>query len=81
MESLDDESGDTTMTNTMARPSIDFTSTYQGTELGRERSVNGSYTNTLCVEQNGQPMGTLSTATSPTPTTSLKELSPNTLED
>ena len=65
------------MTNTMARPSIDITSTYNGTEIGRERFVDVSSTNTLCVYQNGEPMGSLSPIPSPsplpTPPTSIKD--------
>lgn len=67
MNSLDDETGETTMSNTMARPSIDVTSTYNGTEIGRERFVDVSSTNTLCVYQNGEPMGSLSPIPSPSP--------------
>jgi len=81
MNSLDDETGETTMHNTMTRPSFDISSTYQGTELGRERFVDASSTNTLCVYQNGAAMGSLSPIPSPTPPTTIQELPPKTLED
>ena len=74
MDSLDDETGETTMNNTMARMSIDMTSTYNGTEIGRERFVDASSTNTLCVYQNGEPMGRLSPKPSPSPSPSPSPL-------
>ena len=70
MNSLDDETGETTMNNTMTRPSTDVTNIYNRTEIGRERFVDVSSTNTLstlCVYQNGEPMGSLSPIPSPSP--------------
>ena len=79
MNSLDDETGETTITNIRGRPSIDISSTYYGTEMGGERFVDASSTNTLCVHQNGEPG--LSPIPSPTPPAKIQELSPKALED
>ena len=84
MNSLDDETGETTTNNrTFDRPSIDITSTGYTTEMGRERFVDASSmkgsVNTLCVYQNGEPG--LSPIPSPSPPTTFQELSPKTLED
>ena len=54
LPSLEDDTGDTTMhSTTMARPSVDIPSTYDTYELGKEKFVEGSYTNGLYVNQNG----------------------------
>ena len=80
MNSLDDETGEMTITtNIRSRPSIDISSTYHGTEMGGERFVDASSTNTLCVHQNGEPG--LSPIPSPTPPAKIQELSPKALED
>ena len=79
MNSLDDETGETTITNIRGRPSIDVSSTYYGTEMGGERFVDASSTNTLCVHQNGEPG--LSPIPSPAPPAKIQELSPKALED
>ena len=82
MNSLDDETGETSVVNGATRPSIDLTSTCYGTEMGRERFVadKTASTNTLCVYQNGG-LGSLSPIPSPTPPTAIQELSAKTLED
>lgn len=91
MDSLDDETGETTMHKTFTRPSIDMTSTYSGTEKGRERFVDATSTNTLCVYQNGEaglspiPSPIPSRIPSPIPSapslpTTFQELSPKALE-
>lgn len=79
MNSLDDETGETTINHTRGRPSIDISSTYYGTEMGGEKFVDASSTNTLCVHQNGEPG--LSPIPSPTPPAKIQELSPKALED
>jgi len=79
MNSLDDETGETTITHTRGHPSMDITSTYYGTEMGGERFVDASSTNTLCVHQNGEPG--LSPIPTPTPPAKIQELSPKALED
>ena len=85
MNSLNDgtetgETFETTINHTRSRLSIDISTTYyNGTEMGVERFVDASSTNTLCVHQNGEPG--LSPLPSPTPPPKIQELSPKTLED
>lgn len=77
MNSLDDETGETTINHTRGHLSFDISSTYYGTEMGGEKFVDASSTNTLCVHQNGG----LSPIPSPTPPAKIQELSPKALED
>ena len=68
LPSLEDDTGDTTMHSvTMAPPSVDFPSTLTA-EPGKEKFVDGSYTNELCVAPNGVSMRSNSlTPPSPAP--------------
>lgn len=77
MNSLDDETGETTINHTRGHLSFDISSTYYGTEMGGEKFVDASSTNTLCVHQNGG----LSPIPSPIPPAKIQELSPKALED
>lgn len=83
LPSLEDDTGDTTMHSvTMAPPSVDFPSTLTA-EPGKEKFVDGSYTNELCVTPNGVSMRSNSlTPTSPAPPhLNGKETSAKPLED
>ncbi|KAM7451763.1 hypothetical protein ABFA07_000778 [Porites harrisoni] len=83
--SLDGETvGESTLNHTFSRSSIGVTSTFKGTEMGRERFVHAPPSgNTVGVYQNGGFMDSLSSIPSPSPAKSVEEPahSATTLED
>ena len=83
LPSLEDDTGDTTMHSvTMAGPSVVFASTLT-TEPGKEKFVDGSYTNEICGFQND--VSTRSNSLTPplpaTPHVDGKDTSAKPLED
>ena len=84
LPSLEDDTGDTRIIalRRIARPSVDFPSTLT-TERRKEKFVDGSHTNELCVTQNG--VSTRSNSLTPplpaTPHVDGKDTSAKPLED
>ena len=84
-DSLDDETGETTMRASYDIPSI---VTFQGTDIGKEKfmdssptNTDGSFTNTLCVSQNGGSTGNVSLTSLPIQPANRKDIPSKPLED
>ncbi|XP_068724807.1 gamma-aminobutyric acid type B receptor subunit 1-like [Montipora capricornis] len=84
-DSLDDETGETTMRESIDIPTI---VTFQGTDIGKEKFIDssptntdGSFTNTLCVSQNGGSSGNVSLTPLPIQPANPKDIPCKPLED